>query len=93
MEPTPRNTENTTEHRNRVEGLLGEDEREFHVFSFAKKAAAFLRNSCHDAFGLLLHEGEAHLSCSATKLMDDPFAVMLLVVIGTGIGVGHPKRS
>src|SRR5205823_1518503 len=44
MKPAARDTENVAERRDGV-GLLGEDERELHVFSIAKKAAAFFNIS------------------------------------------------
>src|SRR5687767_10451094 len=41
MKAAARHFQDTTQHLNRVVGPLGENEREPHVLSFAKKAAAF----------------------------------------------------
>jgi hypothetical protein len=45
MKAAARDAEHITEHGDGVERLLHEDERELHVLSFAKKAAAFFRIS------------------------------------------------
>src|SRR5947209_17210106 len=78
-------------------GLLRRDEREPHAFSFAKKAVALLRKFSVDWISRSCRRFERDSVALALERLDGPpthtVGVPTLVVVGSGIGVGHLSRE
>ncbi|MEO8076608.1 MAG: hypothetical protein ABI818_09790, partial [Acidobacteriota bacterium] len=66
----------------RMRGLLHRDERESHRLCFARKAAAFLRNSSPSPGRS--DEGQAEALRAPLQVVDDPFAIARLVIRHAG---------
>src|SRR5580692_10025712 len=92
IEPTPRDTERPAQPFRRPDPPVLRYEPELHVDSFAKWAAAFLRNGNLGRYRVWL-QAEAERLGAAVKIADDTLSVACLVIGCARVDVIHPMSK